>query len=338
MNLQDRIEILALLGKQLQQPQALPDAVIHRACYTNLWFTPQNIQTALTAIATQFLNRRELETWLSAYPAIAVAQIPKTVGLVMAGNIPLVGWHDFMCVFVCGYKAMVKLSSKDEVLFTHLLQLMVQINPDVQNYVAIVQQLKDFDAVIATGSNNSARYFEYYFGKLPHIIRKNRSSVAILTGSETPEEITRLGNDIFEYFGLGCRNVSKLMAPKGYDFARLLSLLEPYGRVMQHNKYKNNYDYHYSVFLLNKQLNYASDFLILQENPLVASPVSVVHYEFYTSAHDLQNKLAQQQDQIQCITAAHPTGTAIPFGSAQQPRLWDYADGVDTMQFLTAGW
>lgn len=335
MQLSERIAALTTLGKQLGEQTPQLEQVVHQACINNLWFTPNGVADALTSIANNYLSEQKLHQWLNGYKVQNMPEKSKKIGLVMAGNIPLVGFHDFLCVFICGHQAQIKLSAKDSYLFPYIANLLLKINAETANYISITDRLQGFDAVIATGSNNSARYFDYYFGKYPHVIRKNRSALAILSGNETPKDLTLLGTDIFQYFGLGCRNVSKIMVPKGYDLSFLLHNLEQYAYAMQHNKYKNNYDYYYSVYLLNGMIHFASDFLILLENSAVSSPVGVLHYEFYENEDDLNNKLIEQQEQIQCIVAATGTkGNFIPFGQAQQPKLWDYADNVDTMQFL----
>lgn len=338
MELPSRIAVLVALGEKLRSFDAERDRIIQQSCIANPWFTPQSIAESIEAIANNYLNEQNLRQWLKPYNLPPSPNPCKTIGLVMAGNIPLVGWHDFLCVFISGHKAQIKLSGKDSLLFPYLVNLLVKIAPETHQYISIVEQLSGFDAIIATGSNNSARYFEYYFGKYPHIIRKNRSSAAILSGNESPEEIRALGKDIFQYFGMGCRNVSKLFVPMGYDFPNLLHHFEPFADLLQHNKYKNNYEYYYSIYLLNGQVKYASDFLVLQENSAVASPIGVLHYEYYTDTNDLNNKLAEQAEQIQCVVSSgiSSNGTYIPFGSAQQPQLWDYADGIDTLQFLAS--
>lgn len=335
MQLSERIAALTALGKHMGEQTPQLEQAVHQTCINNLWFTPNSVADALQSIARNYLSEQKLRQWLNGYKVQNMPEKSKKIGLVMAGNIPLVGFHDFLCVFICGHQSQIKLSSKDSYLFPYLASLLIKIDAKTNNYINITHQLKDFDAVIATGSNNSARYFNYYFGKYPHIIRKNRSALAILSGNETAEDLTLLGKDIFQYFGLGCRNVSKIMVPRGYDFPFLLRNLEQYASVMQHNKYKNNYDYYYSVHLLNGMIHFASDFLILLENNTVSSPVSVLHYEYYENEDDLNNKLIEQHEQIQCIVAAPDLkGNFLPFGQAQQPELWDYADKVDTMQFL----
>lgn len=255
----------------------------------------------------------------------------KSIGLILAGNIPMVGFHDVLSVLLSGHRALIKPASDDRILLPFLLGILAEIEPRFSDAIRLVDKLENPDAVIATGSNNSARYFEYYFGKYPHIIRKNRTSVAILSGNETDEELVRLGSDIFSYFGLGCRNVSKLYVPKGYVFDRFFKGMEQFGYLMQHNKYMNNYDYHRALFLLNQESFLTNDFLLLREHREVSTPVSVLHYESYANGADLNAGLETVQDQIQCtVGIGH-----LPFGTAQCPGPMDYADGVDTMDFLT---
>ncbi len=338
MNLAQRIELMAALGQAMEQKPTVLNKAIFRASLENQWFTAEAIQQSIAAIIQKYLQSEKLWQWVAKYPLAATVpnkEVVKTVGLVMAGNIPLVGFHDFLSVFLSGHQAMVKLSSKDAVLFKALAEMLYELNPNTQERLEIAERLQNFDAIIATGSNNSARYFETYFGKYPNIIRKSRSSVAVLTGQESKEEIKALGVDIFQYLGLGCRNVSKLMLPKNFDFVNFMDGLEGYNYMMNHNKFKNNYDYHRSIYLLNREHHYANNFLMLVQNESVASPISVVHYEFYADENDLANKLIEQKDHIQCVVGASTEEAQyIPFGQAQQPELWDYADKVDTMGFL----
>jgi hypothetical protein len=267
-----------------------------------------------------------LENWTKQYPKI-VSQ--KKVGMVMAGNIPLVGFHDFLCGFVSGHQLCLKLSSKDEVLLKHLIAKLTEWESEVANEVTIAEQIKNCDAYIATGSNNTSRYFEQYFGKYPHIIRKNRTSVAVLEGNETDEELTLLAKDVFAYFGLGCRNVTQVCVPGGYDFEKLLNIFSNYQDLMLHHKYKNNYDYYLAIYLLNKVPYLTNSSLLLLENSLPFSAVAVLHYRIYGQQENLAEEL-KNSNEIQTIVGHSFT----PFGSAQQPSLTDYADGLDTMHFL----
>lgn len=333
MLLKDKIALLARWGDVLLEGGEAQENAIRTAFFHNAWFTPDNCRLAIRRIASRFLNADFLQQWAQHYRLdLHHAHPPKTIALVMAGNIPLVGFHDWLAVLMSGNKALVKLSSKDEHLPRFLWQQLALIQADFaqQSTVFTEHIIQNFDAVIATGSNNSGRYFEHYFAKYPHIIRKNRGSVAVLTGKETPNDIEQLGQDIFTYFGLGCRNVSKLFVPKGYDFSYLLDHLESFSEVMQHHKYKNNYDYLRSLLLLNQTPHYASDFLMLIENKAVSSPLSCVHFEFYDSNDDLSNHLIEQAADIQAVVGEG----FIPFGDTQNPSLSDYADKVDTMQFL----
>lgn len=337
INLEQRIKILSALGELLvpDTSNAAYERAVHKAIADNGWFSVQNIDTAIQAIRSEFLNAEKLTKWANNYPLPNFPARQVVVGLVAAGNIPIVAFHDILAIFISGHRAQIKLSAKDTALTQYILGELAKIEPKTQHYFQTIDNLKGFDAVIATGSDNTARYFNYYFGKYPHIIRKHRNSAAILWGDETSEDIRQLGQDIFQYFGLGCRNVSKIYVPKDYDFVYLLDNLAPFADMMNHNKYKNNYDYYRSILLLNKEAHLASDFLMLVEKKSLASPVSVLHYEYYESEDDLANKLIAQKDAIQCIVSqAGRWGNCLPFGKAQQPTLNDYADQIDVMSFL----
>ncbi|MEI9956047.1 MAG: acyl-CoA reductase [Ferruginibacter sp.] len=247
----------------------------------------------------------------------------------MAGNIPLVGFHDFLCVFISGHNQTIKLSSKDDVLLKHLVQKMYSWDISVQNYISFAEMLKGCDGYIATGSNNSARYFEQYFAKYPSIIRRNRTSVAILTGNETTEELEKLSDDVHLYFGLGCRNVTKIFVPKDYDFIPLLKSFDKYKFFADHNKYKNNYDYQLSIALMNNIYYMTNETTLLIESDEIFSAISQLNYSFYEDAEKITAMLKDNSD-VQCIVGHN----YVAFGQAQQPGLFDYADGVDTMQFL----
>jgi len=332
MNLKRRIEVLTQLGEALQN-KTDQAAMAKMAFARNNWFTVENTRNMLQAIADNYLSAEKLQEWMARYDFSKTDETPsKTVGLVMAGNIPLVGFHDFLSVFICGHKPQIKLSEKDDKLMHYLYQLLLQIDKGIQNEMEIVPRLKDFDAVIATGSNNSARYFHYYFGKYPHIIRKNRGSVAVLSGQETEADIYQLGKDIFQYFGLGCRSVSKLMLPKGYDFNFLLGELNAYKEVSMHSKYRNNFDYHLAIYLLDKVEHLVNDAVIVIEKEAIGSPAAVLHYEYYADENALQNRLQEQAEDIQCVVGL--SNGYLDFGQAQKPELWDYADKVDTVEFL----
>jgi len=298
----------------------------------NGWFTPEQVYYAIQSWA-EALSEENLNLWLSKYNFSEVKT--KTVGLILAGNIPLVGFHDFLSVLISGHKVLVKTSSNDQYLIKFLAQYIIAINPEIENYITFTEgKLEGFDAVIATGSNNTARYFEYYFKNKPSIIRKNRNSVAVLTGTETHEELVNLGEDIFRYFGLGCRNVSKLFIPKGYNFEAFFKAMYEQRDVIYYEKYANNYDYNKAVFLMSKFQLLDNEFLIIKEDSSYASPISSVFYEYYDTIEEIQKQLDNDADQIQCIVSSNNIEKSIPFGQTQKPNLWDYADNVDTLEFL----
>lgn len=338
MNLtsKERIGILAELGHRLMQMDGRYQKAREQAYAENQWFIPENTDKALRAIVDSFLQKDKLEAWLASYPRMGS---PKKVGLIMAGNIPMVGFHDFLTVFAAGHKALVKLSSKDEVLMKYVLDELVAIDERTQECFEVVERLKGFDAVIATGSNNSSRYFEYYFGKYPHIIRKNRNGLAILTGEESEEDLRELRHDIFDYFGLGCRNVTKLYVPQDYDFEAFLRVMEEDENINMHHKYRNNFDYNYAVYLLNKEDILISKNLILKEDPSYQSRIACLHYEYYDGLDSLKERIEGEMDLIQCVVtidgASLGFSNEVAFGKTQQPLLHEYADGVDTMVFLT---
>lgn len=328
MILQQRLDLLVRLGKYMQSEEPLWLEAKKRA-EVNGWFTPEFIDLSCGAIVNYFLQPELLNAFVAQYNVPAETNDPKTVGLVMAGNIPLVGFHDFLCIFLSGHNMVIKPSSKDNVLIKHLAEQLYKWEITIQNQVSFSELLKGCDAYIATGSNNSARYFDYYFKKYPHIIRRNRTSVAILTGEETPEQLEGLSDDVHLYFGLGCRNVTKLYVPVGYDFIPLLDAFRKYGYFIDHSKYKNNYDYQLAIHLLNKQYYMTNESILLSENTSLFSPISQINYSFYENAPSLAKELAANTD-VQCIVGKG----YISFGQAQTPSLTDYADGVDTMKFL----
>ena len=326
-----RIKALNKLGQHLAQATTERAELIQQA-RRNPWFTPDNVVRALDAATAEYLNGTKLTEWLTNYKEPTE---PKTIAIVMAGNIPLVGLHDLVTVLAAGHKAQVKLSSKDEVLMTYLINTLKAIAPEMGQRVDIVVKLENFDAVIATGSDNTSRYFEYYFGKYPHIIRKNRNSVAVLTGEETDEQILALGNDVFSYFGLGCRNVSKIYVPAGYDVTKLLTIWEHFNYLKEHDKYRNNLDYNLSILMLNNVKHYSSEYLVLLQDDAIASRIATVHYQEYTDLQHVTADLQLNADKIQCVVSEHPELNAIPLGMAQMPSLSDYADNVDTLEFLS---
>ncbi|HTI57562.1 acyl-CoA reductase [Mucilaginibacter sp.] len=329
-------DIFSTLGTQLSCPDDELSAIIRDEHHYNAWFTADSVEKAVKAIG-RMLNKKDLSTWLNRYPTDRLAA-NKQVGLVLAGNIPLVGFHDVLCVLISGNHALIKSSSQDNRLIKEVLKRLTLIEPAFGDRYTFIERLTNFDAVIATGSNNTSRYFDYYFSKVPNIIRKNRNSVAVLTGQETAQQLFDLGHDIFDYFGLGCRNVSKLFVPTGYDVVPFFEAIEPYHQVINHHKYNNNYDYNKSIYLVNKEKHFDNGFLLLKEDKSMASPLAVLFYENYGSLDQAQELLRQQSENIQCIVSAARLDVAnqvVDFGQSQQPALWDYADGVDTMDFLT---
>jgi len=330
---QQRINAFVKLGQLLQNyPQDLVQ-VIEQAQYKNPWYTVGYVKKAIQAIAANLTNEK-LQHWLSDYPDM---QSEKTVGLILAGNIPLVGFHDILCVLISGFKAKIKVSSDDAGLTTCVLALLADIEPEIRARFEIVDKLKDFDLVIATGSDNTSRYFDYYFGSKPHIIRRNRNSIGVITGQETPEQLRDLGHDIFDYFGLGCRSVSKIFIPKDYAVSQLFEGIADFKTISEHFKYNNNYDYNKSIYLINGDKHYDNGFLLLKEDTRTASPLAVLYYEEYNSLSELENELNTQQQAIQCVVSAIPLSLESPvfgFGESQCPALSDYADGVNTLDFL----
>jgi hypothetical protein len=329
MNLQQRIDLLSRLGEYIQSDNIEWQEAKEKASRENGWFIAEFIEFSVKNIATIFLQKEALTNWANLYHFQSITPDPKKVGIVMAGNIPLVGFHDFLCVFISGHIAHIKASSKDETLIKHLVSVMMKWNNEIEDLVIFSTMLKSCDAYIATGSNNSAGYFEYYFAKYPHIIRRNRTSVAVLTGKETNEDLDKLADDVYLYFGLGCRNVTKLYVPEGYDFIPLLNAFRKYNYLADHHKYKNNYDYNLAILLLNKKFYMSNESLLLSEDSSLFSPISQLNYEFYTDNDKLLGSL-QQNENLQCIAGKDFT----PFGTTQKPSLTDYADGVDTMKFL----
>ena len=328
MNLQKRIELLQRLQKYLLANDEEWQNIKTKASFHNGWFTAEFIDLALKNICSEFLEKEKLEQWALHYHLDDNVG-GKNIGIVMAGNIPLVGFHDFLCVFISGHKQTIKLSSKDAILLKHLVEKMMEWDPSLIQYIEFAELLKGCDAYIATGSNNSARYFTQYFSKYPNIIRRNRTAVAILTGAETTQELDLLSDDVHQYFGLGCRNVTKLFVPVGYNFVPLLRAFDKYKYFEDHHKFKNNYDYQLSIALLNNIYYMTNGSALLLENDATFSAISQLNYSFYEDEKNVFDIL-KDNDDIQCICGS----MGIPFGMAQKPSLMEYADGVDTMQFL----
>lgn len=325
---------LLALGRELQDLSTPKwQEVMHLAYLKNKWFTAENTHFALTRWAFG-LSEMSLSKWLAPYTLPAPA--PKKVGITMAGNIPLVGLHDLICTLLAGHIACIKPSQDDTVLIQAIVDALIGYEPLIAERVQIVERLKDVDAYIATGSNNTARYFEYYFKEKPHIIRKNRVSVAVLNGSETAEDFEMLAEDVMQYFGLGCRSVAKIFAPKDYDFIRFWEAIEPYkASFLAHTKYANNYEYQRAAYLINLIPHLDNNFLILRETTELASPTGVMYVEFYEDKASLEAHLESFQDKLQVIVSKDAWfKNSIHFAQAQQPELWDYADGIDTLKFL----
>jgi hypothetical protein len=330
MNLQDRIELLSRLGEYMLSENESWQEAKEKAARENNWFIPEFVELAVKNIAQSFLKRERLIDWVNHYKLENTNTRPKVVGIVMAGNIPLVGFHDLLCVFITGHIAHIKASTKDEVLIKHLVGVLASWNDEINELISFSVMLKGCDAYIATGSNNTAGYFEYYFGKYPNIIRRNRTSVAILSGSETNDDLDKLADDVYQYFGLGCRNITKVYVPEGYNFIPLLTAFRKYNYLADHHKYKNNYDYNLSIHLLNKKYYMSNESLLVVEDASFFSPISQLNYEYFTDLDSLSTSL-KLKEELQCIAGKNFT----VFGQVQEPSLFDYADGIDTLQFLT---
>ena len=338
MTLKERIESFSELGEILRGSLAgtnttfsspLNDLLTSQQL-NNPWFTPPNVRLALEAISRE-LTYSNLAKWTGSYPELDGKRDPSRVGVIMAGNIPLAGFHDFLCVLISGNSILARTSSKDPDLIRFIGGILASINQGFKERITFTEDpLAGFDAVIATGSDNSSRYFEYYFGKYPHIIRKNRNSLAILGGNETSGQLESLGQDVFSYFGLGCRSISKIWIPEGYDLSRLTESWKQYEGIINHGKYAANYDFSKAVYMVNKERFTDTGYLLLRENAALSSPVAVLHYQYYNDHDTAEAESDLLKEKIQCVTGRNH----IPFGEAQFPHLWDYADGIDTLDFL----
>ena len=301
--------------------------VVNRQFSFNGWFTKENVQKALINLGNQ-LTEENLASWTASYN---FSSVPKKVGIIMAGNIPLVGFHDFLCVLCSGNTAICKLSSTDKTLLPALATHLIQFCPELSTRIEFsAGKIGEIEAVIATGSDNSLKYFEQYFGKYPHIFRKNRTSVAVIDGTESAEQFNLLGEDIFAYFGLGCRNVSHLFIPESFELSRFFEGIVSYGDVINNNKYGNNYDYHRAVYLMNQIELLDNNFVLLRESPDLFSPLSIIHYERYADINTVKQFLAENDEKIQVVIGVDYQ----EFGSSQLPSLNDYADGIDVMKWL----
>ncbi len=304
--------------------------------FHNAWFTEANIKYSIRAIS-ESLSEANIKQWLSKYNLKNENEKPSKVGVILAGNLPLVGFHDFLCVLITGNIFIGKMSSKDNRLLKSVADILKKIEPEFEKYIYFEENiLKNFDAIIATGSNNSARYFEYYFGKYPNIIRKNRNSIAILEGSETKEHIEKLADDIFMYFGLGCRNVSKIFIPENFELNRIFEGLLKYSEIINHNKYVNNYAYNRAIYLMDSKVFFDNNFVMLKEDSGISSPISVVYFEHYKSINQMIDYVKSNSDLLQCVVTNMKLNDikTINFGETQKPQLWDYADNIDTINYL----
>jgi hypothetical protein len=329
VNKKDIIELYQEFAIQLSKTD---ESIIHKAQSHNQWFTIDSIQKAIDSWV-QSLTKENIDKWLTNYPTNLSDQ---KVGIIMAGNIPLVGLHDLLCVIASGKIAMIKPSSQDEVLINHVVNILKNIDSRLNERINIVESLKGIDGLIATGSNNSARYFEYYFKETPKIIRKSRTSVAVLNSNETNEELVALADDIYAYFGLGCRNVTHLVLPKNFELKRLYEAYDKYIDIVHHNKYYNNYMYHKSILLMNLTKHYDNGFMLFQEKEEPHAPISTLNYHFYENIEEAKDYVKKHEDLWQCVVSnENIIEHVIPFGKSQQPELWDYADNVNVMSFLS---
>lgn len=330
MNIEKRIAAFANLGDYILENPVLLQEVVNKTFIYNTWFTKENTNQALQNIAKEFLNKEKLQNWISTYELEDTTYDSKVIAIVAAGNIPMVAFHDILCVLISGNQLQLKLSEKDKYLLPFIFEILAEIEPEFKDKISIQFKLENFDAIIATGSNNTARHFEYYFSKYKNIIRKNRNSVAILTGNESTEDIENLGHDIFDYFGLGCRNVSKVFVPKDFDLMSLKEGLSKHIDVNQHNQYMNNLDYQRTLYLMNQTPLVDIDFINIVENKSLCSPVSCLHVERYEKIDDVNNFIIDEKENIQCVIGKD----YLAFGKSQQPGLSDYADDIDTMKFI----
>ncbi len=342
MNIDSRIDAFVTLGERMlvesvQKSGFKFEAIIQEASIHNPWFTSENVYFAIDSIANQWLKRDTLNSFVAKYPkAYFEPKKIKKIVVIMAGNIPFAGFHDLLCVLLSGHCFLGKVSSKDAHLIAAVIDMLCEINPEFRSLIELSEvTLHGFDAVIATGNDNSSRYFDYYFKNYQTIIRKHRNSIAVLSGKETDEDLTHLSDDIFLYFGLGCRNVSKLMVPKGYDFCPMLKAFKTWQNLDTHNKYMNNYEFQKTMNLMNLIDHIDTDFLLLKQNESISSTVGVVHYEAYKSIKGVLNYIAVHRDILQCVVGdSKLIPCAIPFGASQNPNVDEYADGIDTIEFL----
>ena len=335
MTLDDRIKVLGQLGTYLSKKEAPLQAAIQATYIHNKWFTPENSNKAIDAIVDQLLDPFKLEDWVKPY-TVDDAKPMRRVGIVMTDQVPLQGFSDIVYTFVAGQQSVIKLAEKDQKLIPHIIETLHDLNPATSVYFELAERLKDFDAVIATGTKKTARYFESYFGKYPNIIRRSRHAVAVLDGNESATDLKGLGDDVFQYFGLSCRNVSKLYLPEAYDFDALLTVFHEHKELVMHNKYKNNFDYNYTLVILNKIPYEANGCIILTEERTVESRIASLHYEYYSDSADLLEKLNEHKEVTQKVIGNQELEgiSMLRFGEIHRPCLGDYLNGVDVMAFL----
>jgi hypothetical protein len=333
MIVQERIDAFAKLGDFIAQNGAALQQAIAVAYRHNPWFTPVNIYKSLQHISSEYLNGNKLLQWTSEYD-IPQQLTGKTVAVVAAGNIPMTAFHDVLSVLLAGHRVMIKLSDKDKHLLPFVLARLSQIAPAFKDRIVFAERMEGFDGIIATGSNNTSRYFEFYFSKYRHIIRKNRNSIAVLNGEESAGEMEMLGADIFDYFGLGCRNVAKIFVPEGFDLMKLKTALMKYKQVNGHTQYMHNLDYQRTIYLMNRTPLIDIDFINIVENEGLHSPISCLYYEYYPAIERVQAFIDGRRQQIQCIVGNAGIEGSVHFGKSQSPALKDYADDIDTMNFL----
>jgi len=337
IHIANRIIHLSKLGEQLKSSNHLDNPLYLHACAKNPWFIPAFIHLAVSTIMEEYLDASKLNTWLKGYPEL-IKERKSVVGLILAGNIPLVGIHDIICLYISGLKGQIKVSTKDDVLSIWVLEQLFEIDPEARERLILVERWKDINAAIATGGDNSFRYFEYYFRNMPHLLRHNRNSIAVLKGDESDAELALLADDIFLYFGLGCRSVSKIYIPRGYDIRALFPASEAYRYFFDHQKYRNNYDYNRTLLLLNNVAHLANEFLNIKEDKSLASPLSLLHYEMYDDIEVLESQLLDISDSWQCAVSKLPSKKInyVPLGDSQKPALSAYADSKDTLSFLSS--
>lgn len=337
MNFEKRVDAFASLGNAFREAAAGTDNVLTRGLVelidnsheSNPWFTPENVKKAFSAWGNE-LTRENLARWLTAYPEINHPRNSRRIAIIMAGNIPAVGFHDLLCVLLTGNIAVIKTSSKDDRIIREIASVLIRIEKELSSRIVFADgHITDFEMVIATGSDNSSRYFEYYFGKYPSLIRKNRTSVSLITGNESDGDLSALGEDIFTYFGLGCRSITKIYIPKNYDLRKLANSWREHSKVAENSKYSSNYRYHKAVMTVNREKFYDTGFLLIKRDDSLFSPVGVVNYQ-EAETESFESLISPLSDKIQVVTGSGHT----PHGFAQRPKLWDYNDNIDTIGFL----